>query len=180
MTPPDHITVIVGDDSGLKLDLTAFRAVKAQTGVPFTRLLNPTFADFNAHLTRMRIQQGSPGDVHLALHMAPYGAKFADQLVTPEALSQVLSGVNILFLGGCESTAIGDLLGLVPTVVTVLEKVEHTSARNFVELFWIAVCKGYEPQEAFDAALERLPDIAEMAYLHTHNSFLAQRAMSGG
>lgn len=176
MTPPKHIMVITGDDPALEIDLTAFRTVRAQTGVPFTRLKNPTFNEFSAHLRRMRMQRGAPGDVHLALHMNPTGAKFADrEAVTPDALSEVLSGVNVLFLAGCESAAIGDLLGVVPAVVTLLEKVDNGSARDLTELFWLGICQGYEAQEAYDAALERLPDTAEYAYLHVHNSFLAAK-----
>ena len=175
MAPPEHIVVVTGSDPKLIVDYTAFRAVQEMTGIGFTRLDKATFKQFSDHMRRLRMSGDTMPDLHFAMHMSSDGAQFADALISPEQLSRTLSRVKVLFLAGCENIAIGDQLGLVPAVVTLIEKIEHDDARAFTELFWMARARGYEPRDAYKIALEPLGDIGEYAYLHIHSDFLAPK-----
>jgi hypothetical protein len=69
----------------------------------------------------------------------------------------LLDGVEILVIAGCESSEIGDLLGVVPYVVTMSNRVEHKDAAAFTRRWWSAIGRGLEPDEAWSEAIERSP-----------------------
>lgn len=175
MPPTTHILVVSGTDPKLEVDYTVFDAIRDRTDVGSTYMEKATYQTFVEHMERIRIDDGEIPDVHLSMHMGPEGAQFADKLVTPRELSIPLTGVNTLFLNGCQSAAVGDYLPGIPDILTLLHDVSHRHAWQLALLFWVAKCNGFSAERAYDTALRRLPQIAPYAYLHRHD-FLASKA----
>jgi len=100
--------------------------------------------------------------------MGPDGAEFADGIATGLWLSEQMKDVQVAVLDGCESEWIGDLLGVVPFVITLMEEIEHHDAMLLAEIFWLEIARGAEPETAFYTTLDRCPPaVAEFAQLHT-------------
>jgi hypothetical protein len=162
-----HLLVVVGDDRPLETDLAAFRKVRTQTQLHFTRLVHVTSSRFERYLERARMAQRPVHYLHLAVHANPAGIQFADQVVDGLWLSERLQDVEVLLLDGCEGDFVGDLLGVVPYVVTLMEPVHHHHAMLLAESFWSEIALGREPVQAYYNALERCPPVvSEFAQLH--------------
>lgn len=160
------LVVISGDDNKLVQDLTAFRKVRSRSGLPFTRLMPATVESLDRRLSRTRMQYGYPFKyVHISAHADDEHIQL-DKPVDAVLLSSLMSGVEVLVLDGCETTEFGDLMGLVPHVVTLMESIDHDNAIRFAEIFWTAIGKGEEPTVAFDEVCRLLPLVSEYAYLH--------------
>jgi len=164
----DRILLVIGDDKNLQVDLAALRKVRSRTGLEFTRLLPASFMSLENHLSRVRRQNRGETVkyVHMAVHSSPSGIKL-DVIVDPVELSSVLDGVRILVLDGCKSTAIGDLLGVVPYVVTMLETIRHDHAAQFAEAFWMEIGMSGDPVIAYGVACDVVPVVSEFSFLHT-------------
>jgi len=165
--------VIIGNDPSFTIDLSAFRGVREQTGMTFSRLKNPTEAELQKHLIRLRTSSdGELPNIHISAHMGPKGIQLQDNLISPERVSELFSGAPNMFLAGCESVEIGDALSSVGNVLSIIEKIDNDQAVAFSLIFWAAIALGRNAQDAFDEAAERFPTTAEFAYLHT-NDFLS-------
>ncbi len=176
MAPTTHIIVLTGTDPKLSVDYTVFDALSQKYGIGYTRMDGVKYQDFVEHMERIQIEGAGMPDVHISAHMSPEGAQFADKLVTPQELSIPLAGVNFLFLNGCQSTAIGDYLPGISDILTLMNDVSHRHAWQLARLVWSAKCNGYDVQEAYNYALQRLPGVAPYAYLHHRTDFLASKA----
>ena len=166
-----RLLVGIGPDARLEVDLTMLRKVKTQTGLEFERLLPVTKKNFKDKLSRARIAGEPFVYAHLATHMGPDGAVFADErggqeIVTALELSEILQDVEVLFLAGCESTTLGNYLGVVPAVVAMQEEIEHNDAADFTLVFWREIGLGAKPEDAFNTACDRVPAVAEFAEFH--------------
>lgn len=172
-----HIIVVVGSEPALEVDLSVFDAVRQATGVGYTRLVDPTLQEFTDHMQLITAQDdGSTAiDCHIAARMNPTGIQFRDQIVTPAQLSPHLSGVQNLFLAGCESATIGTTLAVVPFILTLLEDIKHSPAQMLAKLFWMAIGAGYTTPEAYQTAIKRMPAVAPFTFLHDHHSFLVRK-----
>lgn len=160
------LLVISGEDGELAQDLTAFRKVRARSGLPFTRLMPATVESLDRHLSRTRMQYGSPiRYVHISAH-ANESHIVLDRPVDAILLSSIAQGIEVLVLDGCSTTDFGDLMGVVPNVVTLLEPIGHDSATRFAEVFWSSIGNGEEPPIAYDRACRLLPTVSEYAYMH--------------
>lgn len=155
--PVSPILVAIGSDAMLKLDIAAFRAVETETGLGFQRVPKATLAELKYRLDLAR-SKGRPYDkLHLAVHAVPAGIELGGTLVDSEALSEILRGVKILVIAGCETTHTGAFLGVVPYVVTFSEAVSNNDAAFFCEAFWTQIGKRKKPQEALKIALSLSP-----------------------
>ena len=115
-----------------------------------------TYKDLKATIERWR-RQGKPLELlHFAVHATPGGIGL-DRVVSREELSELLRGTLIVVIMGCTSVAIGDLLAVVPAVVSFREAVPHDEAWQFSLLFWRAIGEGLPPAQAFERAIERGP-----------------------
>jgi hypothetical protein len=151
------LLVAIGSDKALDIDLASLRAVETETGMPFRRIGHATLDTLRQRLARGRLY-GRPYDkLHLAVHSVEQGIELGGQIVDSADLSEVLRGVRVLLLAGCEGTRVGDFLGVVPYVVTLDEKVTHDDAALFTRVFWTQIGYGLEPGEAVEKALERAP-----------------------
>ena len=168
MNNPEYrsLLICVGPDAKLQIDLTSLRKVKTQTGLNFSRVLNVNFSNLKDTLSRARKSERPVRYLHLAVHASAEGLQFSDGVVTGQQLSEVLQDILVMVIAGCESTEIGDLVGVVPVVVTMRESIGHKDAADFTEVFWIEIGKGVNPEDAFYNTLERVPAVAEFAEIH--------------
>ncbi len=164
----DEILVVVGQDlPELRIDLASFRKVEVQTGLRFKRLIAPTPLKVERMLERGRASGNPVRYMHISAHAGPAGIALNDTVVDGEWMSQHLRDVEALVIAGCESEQIGDLLGVVPFVVTMLEAVDSEDARLFGEAFWAEIGRGKKPLDAYYAALQRCPPaISEFSQVH--------------
>ena len=162
------LLVGVGPEAGLDVDLTALREVQRKSNgcFRFTRLLPVSFENLKNSLARRR-EAGNPiRNVHLAVHAGEDGVIFTDGLVSGVRLSEVLQDVDVLLLAGCEADQVGDLLGVVASVITLREAVPMGDARAMTTVFWGAIAEGLDAAAAFERVLERCPAISEYIELH--------------
>jgi len=175
-TPPpkkNTLLVILGDDKDLYVDLVALRKVAAVKGFRLSRVYPATYDRIKDAIDRRR-RDGNPVKyVHIAAHACENGVQLLDQrtgrttLVSPSDLSDILGDVEVLVINGCESSVIGDNVGI-PFVVTMREEVPHNDAKQFAEVFWSAIGNKLSPEEAYDQALDRVPnDVSEYAEFHS-------------
>jgi hypothetical protein len=157
----------IGDDAMLEVDLAALRKVQAQTNLRLSRLLPVSKASLERTLDRHR-SAGTPVKfLHLAIHSGPEGLIFSDGVASGIWLSQHLAGVEIALLAGCSGDQVADLLGVVPAVISMREEVLNREASKFTALFWTAVGKGLNANEAFERAIKLAPSaVAEFVELH--------------
>lgn len=168
------LLAVIGNQPELRLDLAALREVEQETGIVVTRCYPVRFARFEATLNRYRAVGTPLQYVHFSVHAtagdgsrAAAAALFEDGAVDGERLSGVLNGVEVAFVAGCDAEILGDLLGVVPTVVTFKERVSHDHAALVTKVFWLAVGRGLAPRAAYREARSRLPaEVAEFLELH--------------
>lgn len=155
--PRRRLLVALGLDPKLKIDLAALRSVRTRSGIEFHRLQDVTKSSFAAHLDRQRANGRSVELVHIGAEAGADGLVFADGVASWDWLSGVLDGVQVLLLAGCESTHVGEWLGVVPYVVSISEKIVNEDAARFAQAFWMEIGNGVEPKAALDRALDRSP-----------------------
>jgi hypothetical protein len=162
-----HLLAAIGTDPDLDVDMAVLRGVRQKYGLQFTRLKPVTKRNFKATLDRYRSDGRKIESVHLAVHAGPEGVEFGDGLADGVWLSEQLVGVQRLLLASCDAHDVGDLLAVVPAVITMGEDITSADARIFTETFWSAIGMGKDTSDAFDyALLHSPPGIQEYAYLH--------------
>lgn len=162
-----RLVVAVGADDALDVDLTALRAVKTRTGLSFMRLKPATKVGLKRLLDRQRMAGTPIRWLQLSMHMGHEGAQFADGMADGVWLSEQLAGVEVLMLAGCSSDFVGDDLGVVPHVVSVMEEIGMRDAAMLSEAFWGQMALGETPREALAEALKRTPPaVGEFVQLH--------------
>lgn len=153
------LLVVVGSDEDLELDLASLRAVQTDTGMGFRRITDATLEKVVQRMNRARIN-GRPYDkMHMSVHSGPEGSGvyLGKELVTGVELSEIMKGIKILLIAGCEGGSIGDVLGVVPFVVTISEEVSHGDAALFSRAFWTQIGKKRKPDDALRLALQFAP-----------------------
>ena len=105
------LLVCIGPTPRQQMDLAALRAVRAATGLRFSRLVDTTQRKFAACLRRER-GLGHPVELlHLALPVAAEGIQFTDGWADGNWLSELLQGVQVLLLVGCAGENAGRPIG---------------------------------------------------------------------
>lgn len=150
------LVVAIGEDSMLQLDLAVLRAVRTHTGMELIRIDDATLGKIKAVLDRLRAN-GRRANVHLAVHSDEQGVLLGGEQIDAGDLSEILDGVQVLLIAGCESSRLGDMLGVVPFVISISVEVSHGDASSFTRLFWMEIGKGLDPEEAMKLALDRAP-----------------------
>lgn len=151
------VLVAVGSDAKLKVDYASLRGVEANTGMSFRRINDATLDKIKIHLDRARKARRPFDKMHLSVHSSPQGLELGGYLIDGQEFSEILRGIKILLIAGCESSQVGDNLSVVPFVITMTEKVSHEDAAIFTENFWTEIGKDQKPIDAFDIALEYSP-----------------------
>jgi len=150
------LIVAIGSDATLRLDLASLRAVRTETGMEFQRIENATLGTLRQYINRARMS-GRKFNIHLAVHSGPKGVELGGQVIDSITLSEIFDGCGVLLIAGCESSEVGDFLGVVPYVITIAEKVTHENAAFFSRAFWTAIGKQMPPGPALREALQRAP-----------------------
>lgn len=155
-----QLLVVLGNDPQLRVDLDALRGVERAGKLTIARPYPDSMNGIRVVLDRNR-NRGEPiRYVHFAVHSAPEGIELGrGELVTPDWLSDNLKSVQILFINGCRSDAIGDWLGVVPYTVAMRHEVANTDAVQFAYAFWDAVGDGLDAEAAFRRARQRSPQV---------------------
>lgn len=167
--------VITGTDPEFEVDLSAFRGVREETGMTFTRLRNPTIKRLQDHLRMLHVDYaGKLPNLHFACHMSAQGIVLQDGTISPTELSEIITGAPNLFLAGCESIEITNTLSSIPYVLAMIEKVSNEDCLTASIIFWSAIGHGYTAPEAFDEVCKRIPSMSEQAYLRS-NRFLSPK-----
>lgn len=161
------LLVGMGDDTRLGVDLAALRSATERSGMRLVRL-SPVSRDNLGRMLERHRRDGRPiRNVHLAVHAGPDGLHFCDGIADGVWLSEQLADVHVLLIAGCEGDVVGDLLGVVPTVVTLRETISHRDAWQLASVFWELIGQGLTPQTAFERTLKRVPPgVAEFMELH--------------
>lgn len=158
------LLVATANDAMLEEDVAALRGVRA---FHLQVLRNATSRDLERTLERARAEGHPVQYLHLATHAGPQGMALADRAVNGIWLSEHVRGVEILVLLGCRSDYAGDLLSVVPAVVSMRDEISNSDARIFARAFWAAIGEGLAVEDALDRALERSPSaVGEMVELH--------------
>ena len=159
----DRLLIALGPERAFHVDLAALRA----TGLRISRLVNVSRVSLKRTLDRYRRNNDQVKYMHLALHGNMDELGFSDGPTDAVWLSGQLAGVQVLVLMACVSDAIGDLLGVVPYVVSMREGIAHGDAWQFTQVFWSLIADGADPELAFDETLDRVPPaVAEFAEMH--------------
>jgi uncharacterized coiled-coil protein SlyX len=158
------LAVALGADRMLEEDLAMLRGVNH---FHLSVLRNAKRSDLERLLERQR-SNGTPIQyLHLAMHAGPEGVQFSDGLADGVWLSRVLKDVRVLLIAGCRSDNVGDLLSVVPNVVSMRDEIENADARIFTRWFWTGIGQGLSAEDALYAALERSSAaVGEMVELH--------------
>lgn len=163
----ERVLVVHTSAKGMDVDVAAFREVQSRTGLAFARMDGATSEKLERYLERWRYQRRPVRHVHLSAHMGPEGIVLDDKTVTPLWLSEQLVGAEVLVLDGCQSDYLGDLMGVVPTVITLRNDIETHDAMRFAGAFWEEIGNNVLPEDAFWNALERVPAaVREHAEIH--------------
>lgn len=169
-TEPDDalpaLLIVEGPDPALQVDEPALRAVETRTGLHFSRLRDATLARLKSTLQRRRSMGRPFRFVHLAAHAGPEGVTLADGRATGMQLSEVLAGVQVLLVAGCSADDMGDLLGVVPTVVTLREGLAHDDARDMARVFWGAIGENLSGEQAYGRVRSLCPAVSEFVVIH--------------
>ena len=160
LIPPPTITpllAIFGPDEDLERDLVSLRAVERETGMDFRRVRDATFAKIKRYLDQGRANGRPYTKMHMAVHASDGGVFLGPERIDGLKFSEILDGVEILLIAGCEGNEIGDWIGRVPHVITISEQVAHKDASLFARAFWTQIGNGKNPDEAVSVALNLAP-----------------------
>ena len=147
----------MGKDAAFAVDVAALRAVRAETGVGFHRIMACTSVDLDIYLRRERHHGRPVRWLHLAVHADDQGVEFVDGVVSGDWLSERLAGVEVLFIAGCNSDRIADWLPAIAHVVSYDGELDNDDAMLLTRHFWTGIIKGLGASEALSTALERCP-----------------------
>lgn len=166
--PALSVVVVIGPDRELDVDLAVFRKLQAQGLVSFRRLRPGNSKALERYLERKRMDKHPTRYVHFSLHGNREGLLFEDGVLTGIQLSELLQGVEVLFLDACYGDWVADLLGVVPVVVSLMEEIENRDAALLAEAFWGELAQTpTDPEGAYERALHRCPPVvSEFAELH--------------
>lgn len=120
----------------------------------FHRVINATQDKIEQQLRRARQNRAMYKYIMFSGHADRNGLKMSDSTYLDSYwLNQNMSGVEILYLNGCETTSMADdLVGIVSCVISMDEKIPTRVAQSFAEIFWTGIASNKSPQEAFDDA----------------------------
>lgn len=149
------ISAIGSKDRSFALDNASLYAVNTDTGMAF-ETIEATRDKLIETLDRARQKQNITY-LHLSIKSDEQGYQLIDGIVDAQWLASVLQGVIIMVVAGSDSSTVGDLLGVVPYVITMNDKVLPRDAAIFTRNFWTSIGKGLGPRLALKAALSKSP-----------------------
>lgn len=164
LTKEKATLLVMGENSFGMADRNALR----RAGVLFHRLVDAKFVDLREELHRKRSEGRQYRIVHISSHAGESGIQFSDGTRTGQEVSDIMDGVELLFLASCSNVKLADsILGVVDNVIVVYEQVDTDEMEHFVYEFYNELKKDFEIKRSFTAALIKMPSISEYVDLRT-------------
>lgn len=158
LTKEKATLLVMGDNDFGMADRNALR----RAGVLFHRLIDGTFSSLKEEMQRKRSEGRQYKVVHISSHAGKDGVQFSDGVYGGAALSEIVLGVDLLFLASCSNVTIADeILGIVPNIIVVYEQVDTNDMESFVYEFYNALKNDFDILKSFNVAIQRTPAVAE-------------------
>jgi hypothetical protein len=139
-----------------------------RAGILFHRLSSGQFLELRNELQRKRIENRQYKVVHISSHASKDGIEFSDEIVNGQVLSEIMSGIDLLFLASCSNVDIADnLIGIVKNIITVYEEIEDKDMQEFVFNFYNELKKSFNILESYNKAITLVPHVSEFVDLRT-------------
>ena len=139
-----------------------------RAGILFHRLSSGQFLELRNELQRKRIENRQYKVVHISSHASKDGIEFSDEIVNGQMLSEIMSGIDLLFLASCSNVDIADsLIGIVKNIITVYEDIEDKDMQEFVFNFYNELKKSFNILESYNKAITLVPHVSEFVDLRT-------------
>lgn len=162
LTKQKATLLVMGDSTFGEADRNALR----RAGVLFHRLIDGSFQSLKEELQRKRQEGRQYKVIHISSHAGATGIQFSDSVVSGENLSDILDGVELLFLASCSNIKIADdILGVVKYIVVVYEEIDNESLQNFVYNFYNNLKTDFDVNGSFNKALSLTPSVSEFVDL---------------
>lgn len=164
LTKQKATLLVMGDSSFGETDRNALR----RAGVLFHRLTDGSFQELKEELQRKRQEGRQYKVVHISSHAGKEGILFSDDIVSGSELSNILDGVELLFLASCSNISISDdILGIVKKIVVVYENIDNESMQNFVFNFYNNLKIDFDVEKSFNVAISLTPEVSEFVDLRS-------------
>ena len=158
LTKEKATLLVMGDSSFGLADRNALR----RAGVLFHRLVDGSFANLRDELQRKRGEGRQYKVVHISSHAGKEGIQFSDGMYGGAELSEIVVGVELLFLASCSNVGLSDdIFGIVPNIVVVYEEVDTNDMESFVFEFYNALKVDFDILRSFNVAIQKVPSVAE-------------------
>lgn len=139
-----------------------------RAGILFHRLSSGQFLELKNELQRKRIENRQYKVVHISSHASSKGIEFSDVTVGGQELSEIMNGIDLLFLASCSNVEIADsLIGIVKNIITVYEQIEDKDMQEFVYNFYNELKKTFNILESYNKAITLVPHVSEYVDLRT-------------
>ena len=139
-------------------------AVLDAIGLRYTRLLNATQTDVADAIGNARDDGRMYRWLLISANAGPQGVMLADGIAPADFWMRQVVGFEVVGIAACKGTNIADhLRDRVSFVWYFRENVPNDHANRFVQKFFQRLCSGEEPEGAFIACLDAVPEVASFA-----------------
>jgi len=154
------LLVVCGQDAELVgTDLQVLDAI----GIRYTRLINATLTDVSDAISTAREDNRLYRWLLISAHAGTEGVELAT-LAPPDFWMRLLGGIEVVGLAACRTTNLADhLRDKVRFVWYFREGVPNEHANRFVQKFFQRLNAGEDPETAFIASLDAVPEVAAYA-----------------
>lgn len=162
LTKEKATLLVMGDNEFGQADRNAMR----KAGILFHRLVDGSFSNLAEELQRKRSEGRQYRVVHISSHAGATGIQFSDGIYNGQEISDIMDGVELLFLASCSNVKLADsILGIVKNIIVVYEEVETKDMESFVFEFYNELKRDFNIQRSFDVALTKVPIVSEFVDL---------------
>lgn len=162
LTKQKATLLVMGDGEFGETDRNAMR----RAGVLFHRLTDGSFLELKEELQRKRHGGKQYKVVHISSHAGRDGIQFSDGTYSGMQISDIMDGVELLFLASCDNVSVADYVhGVVPHVIVVYEQIENEDMQNFVFSFYNELKRNFNIVSSFQHALNENPVVGEYVEL---------------
>lgn len=158
LTKEKATLLVMGDSQFGMADRNALR----RAGIRFHRLVDGSFSSLREELQRKRSEGRQYKVIHISSHANETGIQFSDGKYSGRDISDILDGVELLFLASCSNVNLSDnILGIVPNIVVVYEEVDTNDMESFVYEFYNELKVDFNILRSFNAAVAKVPSVSE-------------------
>lgn len=159
LTKEKATLLVMGDSQFGMADRNALR----RAGILFHRLIDGSFSSLREELQRKRNEGRQYKVIHISSHADETGIQFSDGKYSGNDISDILDGVELLFLASCSNVNVSDnILGVVPNIVVVYEEVNTKDMESFVYEFYNELKLDFNILKSFNAAVSKVPSVSEI------------------